>query len=73
MANPPTWESCLAIVANVAAIATAAVAVWFFCQLHWARSKKLGALERHLKNEKAKGDAGDQGQRSIKHLMRSSA
>ena len=61
------WESCLGIIANGAAILTAAVAVFAYGRYEWRRWDKRDRLERHLKAEKAKGE--NQGQRSIKHLM----
>jgi len=65
--NAGTWESCLGVVANVAAILTAIVAVLFYAQYQWTRRDKLKRLERHLKAEKAKG--ADKGQRTILHLV----
>ena len=57
----------LEVIAHLCAIATAAVAVYGY--IHYRRSiaLKRKRLEAYLRAEKAKG--GDQGQRSLLHLM----
>lgn len=62
-----SYERLLGIVANWAAILTAAVAVVAFGLYHWERRQKRLRLEDYLKSEKTKGT--DQGQRGMQHLV----
>jgi hypothetical protein len=57
----------LGAVANIAAILTALVALGASVFYGWDRRRKRRQLEAYLKAEKATG--GNQGQRSILHLM----
>lgn len=57
----------LTILANLASIATAIVAVWFFALYQWGRRSKLRRLETYLFEEKASGI--DDGKRSVLHLV----
>ncbi len=56
----------IAVLADIATIATGAVAVWFWFRLRGDVEKRTLRLEQYLLGERKSGDAG---QRSALHLM----
>jgi hypothetical protein len=62
-------KDCLEILANVASIATALLAAFFFCQYHCRIRKKRIKLEEYLKNDKMAPKPGLTGKRTVVHLM----
>jgi hypothetical protein len=61
------YKDVLEIVANWAAILTAAVATIAYGRFWWAQWVRRKALENYLREEKLRGH--DQGRRSVIHLM----
>lgn len=60
-------ENNLEILANIAAILTAAIAVWAYGRFVYERRQKRLRLESHLRDQKRTGT--DQGQRTLLHLV----
>jgi hypothetical protein len=59
----------LEIVANLAAILTAVMATFFFCQYHCRRHNKSIKLEDYLRKDKANAKPPLTGKRTVVHLM----
>lgn len=57
------------IVADVCAILTALVAVWFFIRVKRGESDKLAKVENYLKAERYSSNSDDKGQRSILNII----
>jgi hypothetical protein len=62
-----SFEKSLEVAANFAAVITACVALFAYCNYRWEQRGRRVRLERHLKEEKELG--WDQGQRTVTHLM----
>lgn len=62
------FERWLGLIANLAAIITGGIALFFYFRDRLERRAKRVRLENYLKREKAKGV--DAGQRTILHLVR---
>ena len=60
-------DNALEVLANIAAVVTAAVAVVAYVNYRLEQRDRRIRLERHLREEKEQGY--DQGQRTIPHLM----
>ena len=66
------WPYTAEVFANVAAIATAFVAVIFFAQFHLHRRSQRRRLEKYLKAEEAEADRtrDEEGARTLLHLVK---
>lgn len=62
-----TYEALLSIIANWAAILTAAVATFAYGKFLYERCDRQRRLENYLRDEKKQGV--DNGQRTVLHLM----